>query len=266
MKYYWSYFKLTFITHLQYRKSAAAGIFTQLFFGFVTMAVYLAFYSSGSARPMRQSDLITYVWLTQAFFAFVYPFLRDKDIINKIKDGGVAYELARPKKIYFIWFAKMLGSRLAMGLLRAPIVLLVAFLLPGKYGLSLPISFNALILFVIALILGATLITALSLLWHIIIMFTLDEKGISNIFMVFTDLLSGGIIPIPFMPAILITISNYLPFRYIADLPFRLYSGAIPFNDALIGVFVQIVWLLIVLLIGYVVSNKAIKRAVVQGG
>ena len=70
MKSYISYFKLKFKTGLQYRAAALAGISTQFFFGFVYVSIYIAFYESGSSNlPMELSELVSYVWLGQSFFA-----------------------------------------------------------------------------------------------------------------------------------------------------------------------------------------------------
>ena len=72
MKAYISYFKLRFISGLQYRTAAWAGIATQFFFGFVYIMVYSAFYESGSGSiPMEFASLATYLWLNQALFALV---------------------------------------------------------------------------------------------------------------------------------------------------------------------------------------------------
>ena len=61
MKTYISYFKLKFITGLQYRAAAIAGISTQLFFGIVYISVYVAFYESGSNNlPMKLNELVIY--------------------------------------------------------------------------------------------------------------------------------------------------------------------------------------------------------------
>ena len=106
----------------------------------------------------------------------------------------------------------------------------------------------------------------LILLYHIICLFTLDEKGIVNIFMVVTDILSGLVIPIPFFPEFLQNISNILPFRYISDFPFRLYVGNISIQEGLIGIIVQIIWIVIILLLGRLLMKIALKKTVVQGG
>lgn len=61
MKSYLSYFKLKFITGLQYRSAALAGIFTQLFFGFIYVSVYIACYeSSGTNLPMPLNELVSF--------------------------------------------------------------------------------------------------------------------------------------------------------------------------------------------------------------
>ena len=65
MKSYLSYFRIRFITNLQYRMDAIAGITTQIFFGLIFIMVYLAFYESGGENlPMNYSELVTYLWLS----------------------------------------------------------------------------------------------------------------------------------------------------------------------------------------------------------
>ena len=86
MKSYLTYFKLKFKTGLQYRAAALAGISTQLFFGIVYISVYVAFYKSdANSVPMPLNQLISYLWLNQAFFALVYMWYKDKDILSLIK-------------------------------------------------------------------------------------------------------------------------------------------------------------------------------------
>ena len=116
------------------------------------------------------------------------------------------------------------------------------------------------------MILSSILMTVLVLLYHVICLFTLDEKGIVNIFMVMSDVLSGLIIPIPFFPKYLHDISNILPFRYIGDFPFRLYVGNISINEGLNGILIQIIWIIILVIIGRIITKKALEKAVIQGG
>ena len=120
--------------------------------------------------------------------------------------------------------------------------------------------------FIISFILSALLMTFLVLLYHIICLFTLDEKGIVNIFMVVSDILSGLVLPLPFFPRFFQNIANILPFRYISDFPFRLYVGNIPLSEGLVGIIVQIIWMAILIIVGRILMKKALNKAVIQGG
>lgn len=100
MKSYLSYFKLRFLTGLQYRESAMAGVLTQIFFGVVFIMIYLAFFESDSSNaPMTLKQTINYLWLNQILFSLVYMWYKDKDIFGVIKNGNISYELCRPLKL-----------------------------------------------------------------------------------------------------------------------------------------------------------------------
>ena len=268
MKSYISIFKIKFMNNIQYRAAALAGISTQVFFGLVFIMVYLAFYQSGTTNslPMNWTELASYLWLNQIVFALVYLWQKDRELLSMIKDGNIAYELCRPINFYKKWFATMYGSRLAAVLLRFLPVTIIAILLPEPYKLYAPISIKAFLLFLITIILSSIIVTSISLLIHIITIFTIDERGIMTILMVTGEILSGGSIPISFFPSTLRKIAYLFPFRYIADLPFRIYSGNISITSAIPDIISELIWMIILILLGYILSKKALKKAVIQGG
>ena len=103
------------------------------------------------------------------------------DIVNvpqlrEMLDIGVnlAYELVRPQDFYFKWYVKMLAKRLVAVLLRFVPLIILAISLPEPFHLSGPYSINNFIIFIVALVLGLFLVTALNLFMHILTMFTLD--------------------------------------------------------------------------------------------
>ncbi|OGO85735.1 MAG: hypothetical protein A2Y24_04355 [Clostridiales bacterium GWE2_32_10] len=93
-------------TYLQYRVVALAGVATQLFWGFMYIMIYEAFYQNFSGNSnISLEQLITYLWLQQAFIMFIYFFLKDDDLFEMITSGTIAYELARPCNIgYHLYF------------------------------------------------------------------------------------------------------------------------------------------------------------------
>ena len=96
--------------------------------------------------------------------------------------------------------------------------------------------------------------------------FTKSPKGLFFIFGTIADFFAGGTILIPLMPRLLKTICYILPFRLVTDLPFRIYTGDIPKEEALASIIIQIVWTLIVFAFGMLLMNKSTKQVEIQGG
>lgn len=267
MRQYLSFFKLRFITNLQYRSAAIAGIFTQFFFGLLFIMVYLKFYETGSDNvTMTLEQTVTYLWLQQALFSIIYFYHREKEIVNMIKNGDVAYELCRPGNVYIKWFARIYATRLANVLMKFLPIVLVGLLLPQPFKLIPPISAYAFLGFLLTLFLGSFLMSSIDALLHVLTFYTIDADGILTSFRVVGELFAGGIVPILFMPKFLQAISSYLPFQYINDMPFRIYLGLENISNIFSVVIIQIIWIFIIIVMGIMLSKKALKKVVVQGG
>ncbi|WP_425449038.1 ABC transporter permease [Dethiothermospora halolimnae] len=267
MKSYYSLFKMRLIKGLQYRIAALAGIATQFFWGFMFIMIYQAFYNSTSnPQPISLNQLIQMIWLQQSFLAFIMLWLRDKELANLITSGNIAYELCRPTNIYNLWYAKLIAQRLSAAILKSSPILIVAFLLPEPYNFSLPPSFSTFVLFFITLILGLVLIVGISMLIYISIFYTMSPVGSTMLIGLIGEFFAGMLLPVPLMPNMLKKVAYILPFRYASDLPFRIYAGNIGIKEAIISIVVQLLWIVIIVGLGKVWMNKALKRVVVQGG
>jgi ABC-2 type transport system permease protein len=250
-------------TLLQYRAAALAGLTCQLFWGLVRMAIFTAFYAlTAKTQPLSLPEVITYLWLTQAFFRMM-PMGPDGEVRGLIHNGAVAYELTRPLDLYNLWFARSIASLSAPVVLRCFPMLVIAGLF---FDMQAPASLDAAIAFcaamLCALILGAAIQTLLtiSLLW------TISGDGINRLASVALWIFSGTILPLQLFPDWLQPVLNFLPFRGLIDLPFRLYTGNIPSSEA-IGVFAhQLVWSVVIIAFGRLVLSFGIRRMVVQGG
>lgn len=267
MKWYGALLKLRIFQGLQYRTAALAGVATQFFWGAISIMIFLAFYGDlPSVNGFSKTHLITYIWLQQSFLVFIVLWLRDHELFELIRTGNIAYELCRPLNIYGYWYTKLLSTRLSGALLRCFPLLAVAFIMPSPYGLSLPHSPQHAILFLITLIFGLMINVALSMFIYISVFITLSPMGSLLIFSVIGEFFSGLILPIPLMPEPLRNIVLLLPFRYTGDLAFRIYSGNLTESEILMGVFIQLIWLITLPLLGNHLMNKSLKRLVVQGG
>lgn len=267
MKAYYSLFKMRLLKGLQYRVSALAGISTQFFWGFMHIMIFEAFYNSTSVvQPISFRELIQVIWLQQSFLVFVMLWYRDNELLNHITSGNIAYELCRPTDLYNFWYAKLIAQRLSGAILRCFPIIFIAILLPYPYNFSFPPSILSFILFLVALILGLILVVTISMLIYISVFYTMSPTGSLLIFSVLGEFFSGLVLPVPLMPKALQKIVYILPFRYTCDLPFRTYAGNIGINEALIGIGVQFLWIILLIGIGKLWMSKALKRIIVQGG
>lgn len=263
---YSSYFKTKILNNLQYKSAAIAGIATQIFWGFLNIMVFTAFYSHITNTDISFEELTSYIWLNQAFLILIYMRVKNRDIIDNIKNGTVAYELCRPYNLYIWWYIKHLSEKYASVLLRFLPIIIIGLMLPTSIKLHLPASLTSFILFIITLFIGSLLICAITMIIQSIAFFTNESKGISDIIYIIADLFNGSLLPLPLMPKIIQQIGNYLPFRLISDLPFRIYSGNINVHNAIISIVIQLIWLIILVSFGILIMKKALKNISIQGG
>ena len=267
MKPYLSLFRVRLLNGLQYRAVALGGQATQFFWGIMLVFIYAAFYSgTGESGRLSYKDLVTFIWLQQAFLSLVFLYDWDSELLDMITTGGISYELCRPINLYQVWYTKLLSKRVARASLRFLPVVVIALLLPYPYNLSLPQSPISFILFIVTLFLGLLLVVAISMLIFISIFKTMSPVGSIGIFGIIGEFFSGMTIPIPLMPPWLQRICTMLPFRYTSDLPFRVYSGNIGINEALMGIVIQLAWIIALILTGSFFMRKVTRLSVVQGG
>lgn len=264
---YQSLFKIKFISGLQYRAAAWAGIFTQFAWGFLEILMFKAFYEvNPTAFPMDFTSLVSYVWLQQALLALYMIWFWENDIFESIQTGNVAYELVRPISVYNMWFARSIATRISKTVLRALPILVVAFFLPKPFNLSLPSSFSHFMLFLITMVLALFVIIALNMIIYFLSFFTINSFGMRMVFQSLGDLLSGSVIPLPFFPPTIGAVASLLPFAAIQNVPFRIYSGDLTGDKLITSLSLQVFWVISLILCGKLLEKRVINHVVIQGG
>ena len=233
MSLYIKYFKLRLMTIFQYRASALAGIATQFFWGFMMLFIYTAFFSSGVNVGISLKETVAYLWLYQAFLSFLGVRFAFPEITDAIKNGSVAYEIVRPYNLYYWWYVKVITKRVSNGIL---------------------------------FILGIFLVSALNLLIYTIGFYTYNASGIGSILTTIMDFLAGSLVPVVMLPAFIQKSTYFLPFRFISDLPYRIYSGNIGILEGSYSIFIQLIWILILVFIGNLIVKKSLRKVFIQGG
>ena len=248
---------------LQYRSAALAGVITQVFWGFIRVMIFSAFYASTPAvQPISREQTVTYIWLGQALLAMM-PWRVDGEVRGLIRTGTVAYELLRPVRLYGLWYARALAGLTAPTLLRAAPLLTLAGLF---FGLQPPASPAALGAFVLALA-GSLLVgAAITTLMTILMLWTISGEGINVLIGSAVWLLTGIMIPLPLLPPWAQPLLSALPFRAIFDTPLQLYTGLIPPGHLAGPLLHQLAWAAGLAGLGSLLLRAGTRRLVVQGG
>ena len=263
MSSYWAILGARFRTLLQYRAAAFAGFGTQLWWGLMRVMIFEAFYRSTTApQPMTIEQVITYIWLSQAMLAML-PWNIDSDIRAMVRSGTVAYELLRPVDLYWLWFSRAVALRSAPTVLRATPMFVLAGLF---WGMQLPASWPAAGAWILAMGAALLLAAAVSTLLGITILWTISGEGIARLLTICVMVFAGTLVPLPLFPDWAQGFLNFLPFRGLVDIPFRLYTGHIPASHVLPMLAHQLGWTLALIVMGKALLARGARRLVVQGG
>jgi len=263
VKPYRAVFSARFRMLLQYRTAALAGCATQLFWGIIRMMIFAGFYAVSTAtQPMTYPEVVNYIWLGQATILLTIMH-SDAEVRSMIRSGAVVYEMARPVDLYRLWYCRAVAGRAAPLLLRMLPIFLVAFLC---FGFALPASPVAGLLWALATVGALLLASSFSALLTITHLWTIAGDGVNRILPMFIYAFSGMIVPLPFFPDSLQPLLRLLPFRGVADTPFRIYMGHIPPAEAVLAVLHQLAWTTVLILFGNWLLRRGTRRLVVQGG
>lgn len=265
MSSYFGLFKMTFKGELQYRAKALSGIVTQIFWGLLYIYLYTAFMGGKIIDGFSIQQMISYVWVGQAFFVLRFADL-PKNCAKEIENGNVCYKFVRPVDLYNQWFAEHFGYKLSATLIRCLPLTICAFLMPKSLRLMLPTSITSFLIFIFALLIGALMTSSISMISIFITFKTLSSKGTITIMNAVCGVLGGMYVPIIFMPQSIQNILNYLPFRFIFDLPARIYVGNIPPIEALKLLSIALLWLTALIVVGKILIKLSGKQTVIQGG
>lgn len=215
---------------------------------------------------MAFPQLVSYVWLQQAFLAMFMLWFWEMELFESITSGNVAYELCRPIGLYPMWFTRSVAVRLSKTLLRCMPILVLAALLPAPYNLTLPPDASAALWGLLSMLLGLLVVVAASMVVYMSVFFTISNQGIRIVISPLAEFLSGAIIPLPFLPEGMRRLVEFLPFASMQNAPLRIYTGNVSGPELYRTLALQVFWLAVLVAVGVLMERRAMKKVVIQGG
>ena len=264
MRLLWLVFQMRMKRQLAYRTAAYAGIVTQVVFGLVLVAIFAAFYANGIKAPMTLPQVITYIWLGQAFFAMTpYSVFPDAELREQIRDGSVATELLRPVDLHSLWMARTLASKLAPTALRCAPVIVVATLFAG---MQLPPDIPSFLAWLLTTIGALVLISAFIVLMILTQFWTVAGDGLSRAVPGIAAATSGQLVPLALLPENIRMVFEWLPFSGMVDKPYAFWVGTRPVSDLPFVLGHQLLWTVVLVAAGRLILGRGLRRLTVTGG
>jgi ABC-2 type transport system permease protein len=112
----------------------------------------------------------------------------------------------------------------------------------------------------------AMLSASIVLLVNVVTVASMTDRGANLLIAPFSNLLSGGIVPLAFFPGWIRPALRFQPFAGLFDTPFRIYFGDLSGWGALSGFALQLGWTLVLVLLGRWALGRVLGRLQVQGG
>ncbi len=206
--------------------------------------------------------MITYLVLSFAINA-LYDLPAEHELADKIIQGEIAMDLTKPIDLQGIFFAQSIGISI-----NQLITYNIAFLIVTAFFFKIgsPVSMIGFAFFIISLLLGFIIMTAIGFITGSICFWTKDVWGIFFVKTAMVIFFSGSLIPLHFLPKWLENISMIMPFHGIIYTPISIYLGAIPFYGVIDLLLNQVFWAIILIIGGRIIWRVGIKNLVIQGG
>ncbi|MFC4319867.1 ABC transporter permease [Litchfieldia salsa] len=263
MDKYLEMIRIRFLMMLAYRTNYYSGILIYSInigaYYFLWTAIYGGKEEIQGMSVIQMTTYIAVSWMARAFYFNNI----DREIAQEIKDGKVAIELIRPYN--YLGMKTMQG--LGEGVFR-----LLFFSLPGMVIVSLifPLSFATSIItwcyFAFSIILSFIVNSQINLLTGIMTFFLFNNDGLIRAKRVIIDLFSGLLLPISFYPIWAQDVMKLLPFQAISYIPSMIFTEGFQGQEILNALFLQLVWVVILIVPIQALWVLAKKQLIVQGG
>jgi viologen exporter family transport system permease protein len=263
MRLYWEVARRALQRQLAYRTENIAGLFTNVFFGYLRAAVLLAVYQTtntvGGYDPLAA---VTYAWITQALI-MVVALWGWWDIELTIRSGDVVSDLSKPFSYVGFWLARDVGRAAYFVVFRAAPIMLAGQLL---FGVHWPSTVWAWLAFMLSLVFAVIVSFGFRFLLNVSAFWTTDARGLGAIALAATMFLGGFVVPIRYFPDWLQPLALALPFASITQTPADLFVERVQGTDALAPLALQLVWAVVLLGAAQLTTLLATRRVVIQGG
>jgi len=256
LEIYRGYFRITMVRYLAYRTELVIWLTSMILQPVVFMSVWrsTAVNIGGVLNGYSSGDIATYfiliMLINHATMAWV---MWEWD--GRVRNGELSYLLLRPHHV----FHRDLGENISFKTATFPVMALTAVALIIGTKPSIHITLVHAMAFIPAILMAFALRFTVDWMTALGAFFTTRVDALNVFYFFLLLLFSGQMAPIPFLPAPMRIISQFLPFRWMLDFPARLMMGRLTPTEIETGLAMQMLWIGISAVICIAVWRKGVR-------
>lgn len=255
----------TFKANLAYRFNFYMSTFFGLMELVLKISIWQALYASkggASSAGVSLNDMIAYNIIISFSGGFVACRVM-MDLNEMVLNGEIAHRLLLPLGFRRHMFFTTLSSNLFTTLYTAIPPTLIAIAI---YGLKFNLVPVNMLYYAVSLVLALFISFFLNFLLGLVVFWFKNAFFLDWMTGAFFALFSGSFVPMWFFPSWLNTLGRFLPFRYIVYEPAAILLGKNTVGDSMVMLVLQVVWIIVLFLLGELVWRKARQLVFSQGG
>lgn len=203
-------------------------------------------------------------------FAMIVGWLTFSDqlwnVADDVKKGTLAMKLIKPIGYVRTLLFQNIGAQVGAFFIVVLPLIITSIILNITFDVGITMNFLKL-LFIIIVIFNALLINFyFDMIFAAILMKVTNSFGVFQLRNAIIRLLSGALLPITLMPALMQKIANYLPFVYTVFIPSEFIRRDFEFDFFIKHLLISYFWVIALICISMFIFKRAIKKAVILGG
>ena len=251
-------YRVNFICHFIGNIMAAFIMF------FVWKAVFLSS-DSETFMGFSMEDMVVFL-----FISFLTEYMTYSDgayvVGEEIKDGAIAMRMIRPCSFEMCFLFQELGVQIInASMIFVPMVAGVEIYRYAATG-AVRFEIGYFLLYLLSVVIAYMINFYFNVCYGFMAFFFKNLWGTTLIKDTLVSFLSGGIIPLAFLPGGLAAVLNYLPFASLRYTPVMIYMGMYPAGEIAWRIGLQLCWLLVMWGLSKLIWNSAMKHLAIQGG
>jgi ABC-2 type transport system permease protein len=263
MKAYWYIMRSRILMTMAYRFQVISTVLCQIVILFASVFFWKAAYGINAVQNDTTLDQMIHYTVLSNLLAVLYTTFVEQNINQNVRQGNVAVDFIKPVNIMGSYFAADIGMMIGSLLFRFIPMYLISGLV---FGFTLPVSFPALLLFVVSTFLGFLILWCICGIFGLFSFWVIQLGPIGGAKDYIIRFLSGSFVPIWFFPEGIQQVFHFLPFVHIYQTPISIYIGKITVLEAVFPIGIQLFWAVVMVLCLTQFQKVAFRKVVVQGG